>query len=248
MAKTVLEYVQSCLSVMDSDNVDTINDTVEAIQVANQLKENYFELLARQDWPFMKRAIMLTAAADTDSPTKFTIPENVKLVEWLKYNTSETGSYRPRDLCYLEPDCFLDRVAASESATNTTLVVLPSRVKFYVRTDSWPSVWTTFDDVEVHMDSVHNDYESTLTEDKLTGWGVAIPDFTIEDDFTPLIPLNMEPLLQSELNRDSFRYFKQTESAADERKAARQLARGRREASRVERPSDIYYRNRFGRK
>lgn len=247
MAKTVLEYVQNCLSVMDSDNVDTINDTVESMQVANQLKEAYYELLARQDWPFMLKPLTLTANADVDAPTSFTIPDAIKLIEKLSYNASETGGYVKRDLCYVEPSLFIDRCQASEDSATHQLVTLGSGVKFYVAIDRWPNIWTTFDDVTVVMDAVHQTYESTLTSAKLTGHGTVLPGFTVDDDFVPLVNSNMEPLLQAELNRQCFRYFKQVESVTDEQKARRQLARGRREASKADRPLDNYYRNRFGR-
>lgn len=248
MAKTVLDYVQNCLSVMDSDNVDQINDTVEAMQVANQLKEVYYELLARQDWPFLRKPLTLVAAADTDNPTQFTIPDAVKIVESLNYNASETGGYVKRDVCYVEPMEFVHRCQASEDATDYQLVTLGDNVRFYVATNRWPSIWTSFDDETVVMDAVHQTYDSTLVSSKLGGYGIVLPTFTVEDDFVPTIPSNMEPLLQAELNRQCFRYFKQVESTADEQKAQRQLARGRREASKSDRPADRYYRNQFGRR
>lgn len=247
MAKTLLEYVQNCLSVMDSDNVDTINDTVESMQVANQLKEVYYELLARQDWPFLRKPLTLTGNADTDAPTSFTIPDAIKLIEQLRYNVSETGAYVKRDLCWVEPEDFVDRCQASETSTDHQLVTLGDNVKFYVALNRWPSIWTSFDDDTVVMDAVHQTYDSTLQSTKLAGHGIVLPTFTVEDDFVPTIPSNQEPLLQAELNRQCFRYFKQVESITDEQKAKRQLARGRRESSKSDRPADRYYRNRFGR-
>lgn len=232
---------------MDSDNVDTINDTVESMQVANQLKEVYYELLARQDWPFMRKPITLTASADVDSPTSFTIPDAVKLIEQLSYNSSETGGYVKRELCYVEPEAFLDRCQASEDSTDHQLVTLGDNVRFYVALNRWPAIWTSFDDLTVVMDAVHQTYDSTLQSTKLSGHGYVLPTFTVDDDFVPTIPSNMEPLLQAELNRQCFRYFKQVASETDESKANRQLARSRREASKTDRPADRYYRNQFGR-
>lgn len=247
MAKTLLEYVQSSLSAMESDQVDTINDTLEAMDHANLLKEVYYEVLARQDWPFMRRPLTLDAAADPTQPTSFTIPDAVKLIEELAYNISETGSYKRGCLEYVEPGCFVRQVQASEDATNAQLVELGDSIKVWVATDRMPRIWTSFDDVTVVMDAVDQDIESTLQTAKLQGFGIVLPDFTIEDDFVPTIPYNMEPLLQAELTRRAFKLWKQIESTSDEEIAKRQLARGRREASKVDRPANIWYRNRFGR-
>jgi hypothetical protein len=47
MAKmTLLEMTQSILSAMDSDPVDSIDETVESIQVADIVKESFTNLLS----------------------------------------------------------------------------------------------------------------------------------------------------------------------------------------------------------
>lgn len=247
MAKSVLKYVQRCLSVMDSDKVDSISDTEESSQIAEQLEEVYYELLARQDWPFLHKPLVLDGAGDVASPTSYTIPEAVKLIEQLSYNVSESGGYIKRDLEYVDPMCFIERCQADEDSSDHLLVQLGNKVRFYVALNRWPSFWTSFDDTTVVMDAVHQTYDSTLTTAKLDGHGIVIPTFSVADAYEPGIPQNMEPLLQAELNRQCFRYFKQVESVTDEQKAKRQLARGRREAGKSDRPADRYYRNRFGR-
>lgn len=249
MAKTVLEYVQATLAAMSSDEVDTISDTTEAMDVANQLKETYYELLNRQDWPFLRKPLSLTAAASATTPTQFTIPENVKYIVDLKYNISEVGSWKPRDLEYLEPQDFLSRFGNGETNSDMTLVSYGSLVKFFVNEQRWPQFWTSFDDSVIVMDAFNSNFESTLTSARIGAWGIVIPEFTISDSFVPLIPRGSEPLLQSELNRDCFHYDKQVESVTDERKAQRQLSHARRESSKVVRPNHASRERRgYGRK
>jgi len=247
MAKNVLAYVQACLNVMDSDQVDDNNDTSESLQVAEHLKEVYLELMNRQEWQHLHGAITLTAAADVNSPTQFAIPETVRYIDYLAYNTSEQGEYRRQELKYLEPECFVQRFANGEDATNKLLVTVGTKEQFYVTLDAWPMFWTSFDDQTIYMDAVHQDFDSTLVATKLSARGVIVPTFSVTNSHTPNIPLHMEPLLQAELNRECFKYFKQVESTSDEKKAKRQLARARRESSKIERESDRFYVNRFGR-
>ncbi len=235
MSRTVLSYVQTCLSVMDSDNVDDINDTVESLQVANALEQVYYETMNRQDWPHLNKALTLTAAADVNNPTQFAIGNDVKLINELIYNVSEAmpAEYVRRELHWLPFKDFLERFSSGEGDTDKQLITVGSGVQFYVSLNQWPHYWTTIDDTLVVMDGVNQTYESTLTSTKLTGTGIVLPAFAITNVFEVPVPKHMESLIQAELNRECFHYFKQTESVPDERKAQRQLAQARRNGSRT---------------
>jgi len=47
---TVLDMVQDVLSDMDSDEVSSIDDTVEAMQVAQIIKTAFYEVINDGDW------------------------------------------------------------------------------------------------------------------------------------------------------------------------------------------------------
>lgn len=248
MAKTVLEYVQACLNTMDSDQVDAIADTAESMQVAEHLKEVYEELINREDWAFLFGPATLTAAADVTQPTKFTVPETVRFLETIKYDIADAGDeYVGRELKYLEPVDFLNRFSNQPDQTSTQLVTVNSQIKFYVRNDQHPRYFTSFDELTIHCDAFDSSIEATLTSARMSVWACSTPTFTVADGFAPVIPRHMEPLLQSELNRQAHLYFKQQVSTPDEKKASRQLANARRRDSRITRETDEYYTNGFGR-
>ena len=46
MRNTLLEMVQSILSDMDSENVNSISDSVEAQQVASVIEDTFFNIIA----------------------------------------------------------------------------------------------------------------------------------------------------------------------------------------------------------
>ena len=48
--KTLLEITQSVLSSMNSDNVNSISDIEESLQVAEKAREVYEDLMALEDW------------------------------------------------------------------------------------------------------------------------------------------------------------------------------------------------------
>ena len=162
--KTVLQYVQATLNVMDSDNVDDISDTLESLQVANHFSDVYYELLERQDWAFLHQAIDITAAADTSSPTQFSIDSSTRSIDWLRYNTATDGSeYNPRNLTYIEPEEFVLRFSGGIDSTTHTLVTVGSKIRFYAANNRMPEYWTSFDDETIYMDAYDSDVESTLT-------------------------------------------------------------------------------------
>ena len=65
MQKTLLQIVQSILDEMDADNVNSIGDTIESIQVASIVRDCYEELLSNRNWPHMKQLIQLEASRST---------------------------------------------------------------------------------------------------------------------------------------------------------------------------------------
>lgn len=238
--KTVLNYVQATLNAMDSDLVDSINDTEEALQVANELQDTYYELLNREDWEFLHQPARLTGAADTSNPTKLLIASEIKRFDFIAYQDGD----RSHELTYLPPAEFLRRYAAG--GTDRQLVTDGSGVNFYVTTNKRPQYFTSFDDESIICDSFESAVESTLQGAKTSCVGVVIPAFSVTDSHTPDIPQHMEPLLQSMLNAACFTYFKQTNSGTDQQRGVRQLAQARREESKVSRKN--YYANQFGRR
>lgn len=245
--KTVLQYVQSCLSTMDSDEVDAINDTAESMQVANLLSDVYFELLNRQEWEFLKGPVTLTAAGDITQPTRFNVPAGLRHLHNLWYNVSTSGGVERRELTFMEPADFLNVLGSGLAATGKTLVTLPSQIQFYVRNDRMPSFWTTFDDQSVWCDAFRTATETSLVSSKVSALGVTIPAFSVTDTFVPTLPENTVPLLQASLNAAAHLYFKQQASAPDEVRVRRQLAQARQRNS-VVASRNTYYVNNFGRR
>jgi len=244
--KTVLQYVQAALSVMDSDEVDSVSDTTEATQVAELFYDVYYELVNRQEWSFLRGALQLTASGDTSTPTKVIIPEDAKRVRLVTYNIDTAGGYQRRELVYLDPETFMRRFSGGQAAGNRLLVTPAPGLQFYVNVDRMPSFWTAFDDEFIWLDSYDTSIESTIQTAKLGCFGDRIPTLVIEDAYTPELPVHMIPLLQHTLNQAAMQTFKQTESKMDEIRVRRQTGQARRAESRITRKT--YYWNQFGRR
>jgi hypothetical protein len=243
MRQSLLELVQTTLSLMDSDKVDSITETEESEQVCDIARDVYYELINRQDWPFLHGGVELVAGVDTTQPTKFTLADTVKRLTLVQYNTADDGEDPAyRELCYVEPEVFLRR---NSVGGDNSLLVEDGQVRYYVTLDRQPTYYTSFQDGVLVADAVDQTIETTLQESKLSVLGYIIPEFAITDAFVPTLPDNLWPMYSAEVRRACFLYLKQTASIRDEAVAIRQTAqarRGQRNGTRT------YFNTNFGRR
>ncbi len=95
MNYTLLDMVQEILSSLSSDEVNSIGDTSESLQVATILKRKYYDIVARGDLPEHNQLFQLNPSLSNLQPTLMFIPDGVGHIEWLKYfntNPSNGGS------------------------------------------------------------------------------------------------------------------------------------------------------------
>lgn len=219
MAKmTLLEMTQDILNDMDSDPVNSIDDTVESAQVAQIIKTTYFNITAQRDWPFLKALSALTGLADASNPTKMQIPATVNKILWLKYNK--------KDVTYKTPKDFLDLIQARD-------VSLAEVDANGYRTDGDPVYWTTYDDEFVTFDSRDSDVDTTLQTSKSSLYATTIPTWSATDGFIPTLPEKMFTTLLAGAKATCFRVLKQVTNDAAESFAGRGLIRAQNEAHRT---------------
>lgn len=227
MAKmTLLDMVQNILSAMDSDYVNSIGDTVESDQVTAIIKETYYDLISVIDVPEHEEIVNLTALADTDRPTWFQYPSNVKRISLFKYNNATVDN---TDLKYVEvkyktPVDFETYVnARTESDTNVVAYTDFNAGKLLIINDKHPQYWTSFDDKYLICDSFLNTVDTTLQSSKTFCLCLTEPTWTNSDTFTPDLDAEFFPLLLAEAKSTCFADLKQVANAKEENKARRQF-------------------------
>jgi hypothetical protein len=207
MAKqTLLDMVQGILNAMDSDDCNSIDDTVESAQVALVVKECYFDLVSQRDWPFLRTRFSLDGLGDTTRRTYMQLGEDMSKIEWIKYNGD--------DVTYLDPKAFQDML---DMRTPTTDVV--DQDGYGLNKD--PLYYTTWDDELFVFDSINLDEESTLQSSKCLCFGTRVPSWTHEDSFIPELPAKMFPTLLADAKSSAFLNLKQQANANEARKAQR---------------------------
>jgi len=197
MAKlTLLEIVQDVLNDMDSDEVDSISDTEEAVQIAQIAKTTYFEMIGRRDWPHLSKFGVLDSIGDVAKPTHLGTPDNMVRLDWFKYNKKLTGDTRNRfkDITYLHPDEFIVKTNDRDlDQTNVTEVTDYGGAKFQVLNDIQPTYFTSFDDDFIVMDSYNASLESSVQSTNTQVRIYTIPTWTTSDGFTPDLPMEAFP-------------------------------------------------------
>lgn len=85
MRRTLLDLTQSILSSLGSDEVNSISDTAESMQVANILKDTYLNVIYRVNLPELNQLIHLDPSLDPTQPVVMYVPANVGKISWIKY-------------------------------------------------------------------------------------------------------------------------------------------------------------------
>jgi hypothetical protein len=225
MKMSLLEMTQNILSALDGDEVNSIGDTVESLQVAEIIKETFFEIFGNEDQPSHSKAILLDSLADPSKPNYLRLPDEVREVKWIKYDYQREGRTSYEEVKYLNPEQFVLRTLNRASQDNIVEVVDFSGAKFNIKTDENPQFWTTFDNVHVIFDSYNRDLDSVVQQSKSLCWGEVVPSFLMSDTFVPDIPASDFPLLLSEAKSTAFLYQKQMASQKDEQRSRRQRVR-----------------------
>lgn len=219
---TLLEMTQNILSAMDSDEVNSISDTVESQQVAEVIKETYYELFGSLDVPEHSTILKLQGLGDLTRPNYLKIPDNVKHIEWVKYRNLQNYN-RYDKLEYYSPEDFFRRILQANVDTDHIQAVQDfSEVEYYIKTNQNPHFYTITDDRYLIMNSYDADVDSTLQASKTFAWGWVEKSWENVDDFYPSIDSDLFPMLLAEAKSVCFINIKQVASQKEEQRSRRQ--------------------------
>lgn len=213
MAKmTVLEMVQDILSDMVSDEVNSIDDTVEAQAVASILKSTYEAMMANRNWPHTLKLVQLEALGDLNKPNYMRLPTNLKELVSISYDCIKQGgtSSEYRELKYKFPEEFLRMVSSRKSSDDNIVTVTDtSGVKLFIYNNKAPEYYTSFDDTNVVFDSYDSTVDDTLKSVKSSCIAYITPTWVRSDSAIPDLPVDAFPAFLAEAKSMSFYNIKQ---------------------------------------
>lgn len=225
MKLSLLEMVQDIANDLDTDETNSIDDTVESAQIAQIIKTCYLEMMANRNWPHQRKLIQLDSIATLEKPNYLVLPENVKELEILKYDTRKLigDDLNYTELRYKEPEAFLRYVSSRRSSeANIQTVVDFSGTSLLIHNDTAPTFWTSFDDTHIVLDAWNTTVDSTVKKSKTQAIVYINPTWVHEDDAIPDMPSEAFPALLEEAKSTAFFTLKQMVNSKAEQKAGRQ--------------------------
>jgi hypothetical protein len=225
MKLSLLDIVQDILSEMDSDEVNSINDTIESEQVAQIVKSTYLEMMSNRNWPHLSRLVQMVAYGDSTKPTHVKLPEYTKELKFINYDIRKDGETRRKyqPMRYYEPVEFLQKINGRNSdEDNHEVVADPTGVEVIIRNDKEPEFFTSFDDEVLVFDSYDKTTSNTLMTSRFQCQAVMMPTWVHADDHIPDLPSEAFMALQEEAKSTAFLTLKQMGNEKAEQKARRQ--------------------------
>jgi hypothetical protein len=227
MKYTLLELTQSILSSMDSDEVNSINDTVESQQVVEIVKTVYNDLITRSDLSASKTLFTLTASGDNAKPVLMTKPDGISTIDWLRYNCEDEDDDDPvwRELYFLPLSDFLS-MTQNFNPSETDIESMTHAVDAYTITfnyynDRGPSYYTSINDNDIIFDAYDAEVDTTLQSSKTLGFGGRSVVFSRTDAWTPELEPDQFALLLNEAKSLAWAELKQTPNPKAEQAARR---------------------------
>lgn len=222
--KTILQLVQKIGAAITSDEIDSLNETIESSDITDILSDTYSEVISRDDWEFLKdRVLQLDARpiASTQINT-LVIPQEVSKITCLKYRSdNEVEEYKT--LKYEKACDFVDRLhRRNPTDDDTTTIINEDNVSLFVHNNKSPFFWTSFDEETITFDGF----------DQLRGNGNIPQDSVIVADVIPVvdfsdpdatlpIPERMESLVLNEAISTASIRLRQTKDPKAEQIAKR---------------------------
>lgn len=247
MNRTLLYTVQRVLEKLDLDVVNSINDSQDAILVAREAEDTFYDLLSREDWPDQIDLIEVESVGDTTNPTALRLPTNTLGIHSVRYDVTASGETTTsiKELEQLSVDDFLDRVYNRDSSDSNVVTVDYKDIPLYIYNDKAPEFYTTFDNELLILDSWYVDVETTVQGNKSIVQAMTIPTFESTDSYVIPLEATVYPLYLAEVTSAASFSLNGTQSPEEERRRNRGISRLRRTAFRTGVES---FRNNYGRK
>lgn len=222
MKANLLKIVQDILSAMDSDEVNSIGDTVESRQVASVVESAYNNILARTEFQEQLELFELKASGDPSKPNLLYVPISVDTVEWLRYNSTSSTGYE--ELKFVPSTEFIEEMYSLGSTyrndsrlSQYSTMSGDSSLEIFYLNDRDPTKWTIINNLGVVLDSVNLSVEDTAQKNRTLAYGRKNYNFELSDTFTPALDSIHFNLLLQEAKALAFAELKQTSHSIAEK-------------------------------
>lgn len=256
MRYTLLEMVQLILSAMDSDEVNSISDTTESLQVANMARSVFYDMCVDMNFPCYETLLQLEASGDPAKPVLMTVPSTlIRNIKWVKYDNvdsvlNETNS-NYCDVTLMDFDDFLERQRGLRNGTSNvgqmSVVTGGETFNFMYMTNQFPLYYTCIKDNTFIFDAYRSDLDTTLQKSKTMCMGMTYQVFLLEDTFTPALEPDQFSYFINKLKVRAFNELKQVENKEAVMETRRQKIVQQKRKRQVPRIAEVFKVARYGR-
>lgn len=180
---TLLEVVQEAGRAIGADEIDTLDESVEAVDLAGLAIATLNDIIGRQAWEFLSDRVVTPTTTDN---FVFALPQDV--LEVLEvYATSATQ--KDQQVPYAMPQYFVRRAALNATGTSVTI---PNTGTLTLSPTGIPASYTSFDEESIVL--LNNDPANTIRARArvsldLSGAGSRSSGYN--ESWVPDIPLRM---------------------------------------------------------
>lgn len=222
MKYTLLEMTQRILGSMDSDEINTISQNTESLEVADIIKECYFNIVGESDLPEQDGIFSLEASTDNTRPVVMTVPDNVLEMTKVTYNTNTVNDPAWAHIPYVSLSNYLERANSYDiTSTNVSSMTIETNGSSFVikfENNRPPKVYTILNDNMLLFDAYESDVDSTLQTTKTLCFGSVAPEWRMEDTFVPDLDARQFQLLLQSSKAQAFVELKQIQNPKAEQK------------------------------
>jgi hypothetical protein len=209
---------------MDSDEVNSIGDTVEAKQVVTVIESVYNNIVARTELPEHFEVFELVASGDPAKPNIMYMPNYVDTIEWIRYNNlkeqrSEELKFIPSTEFFVRNNNLGTTYKGDLRLSKSTVYKEGSSIDFYFLNDRDPTEYSLIEGIGVIFNGVNLSVEDTAEKNSTLAYGRRSFGFVQEDSFVPPLTPQHFNLLYQESKALAFAELKQTQHAIAEKNA-----------------------------
>lgn len=192
---TLLEIVKYVLSELESDDVDSVLETVESEQVARIVIRVFSNLIAGRDWPHLEKVTQLLEISTMSTGFKLS-PEMRKIIN-VKYNKLLSIGDRDRytEMRYTEWSEFVKMLEQRNSLSSDIVIdtTVDGLTKLNILKNKQPQYYTVYSNDFLILDSYNEAIEPRAQTTSLQVLGSMIPMSRLEDNFRFNLPLEDHP-------------------------------------------------------
>lgn len=251
MKRTLLDLTQNILSALSSDEVNSISDSPEALQVAEIIKTTYYNIIARSDLTLHEELFQLTPSTDATKPVLMYVPMNASRIEWIKYYNQTISPAMYQQVRVMGVEDYLNMVdnfnPSDTTVSSFTFNFNGGTFTFQYKNNKQPQYCTVLENQFVIFDGFDKSKENTLEGSKTRCWGQFLPNWSTVDTFVPELDDDQFPLLLNEAKSLAFFELKQQPHAKAEQEAKRQWGSLQKDKSIINKPSYFDALPNFGR-